>query len=171
MARAFVAIGSNIDPAANVRKAIRELSLQEGVIAISTVYLSEPEGGLTQPSFYNCVVALETETPPQQLKRVLRDIEARLGRVRTSDKFAARSADLDLILYDGVVLDTPDLLLPDPEIAARPFLAIPLSELAPDLALPGTGARISELAARLPKDTIRPLGAYTARLRRTLSPR
>jgi 2-amino-4-hydroxy-6-hydroxymethyldihydropteridine diphosphokinase len=169
MARAFVALGSNIDPATNVREAIRYLSAREKVIAMSTVYLSEPEGRSDQARFYNCVVSLETQTPPQLLKETLRAIEDRLGRIRTSDKFAPRTADLDLILYDDLVMRTPEMVVPDPEIAVRPFLAVPLHELAPDLILPETKEPISTIAARLPRNTIQPLEEYTANLRDSLA--
>lgn len=169
MARAFVAVGSNINPAVNVRAAIRALALQVQVIAISTIYRTEPEGRPEQSPFYNCVVEIKTDRSPQTLKfQLLRGIEAGLGRRRTSDKDAPRTLDLDLILYDDLVLNTNGLVLPDPDIARRPFLAVPLSELAPDLVLAGTLTPIAELVASLPRVKLRPLRAYTARLRRDI---
>ncbi len=164
--RVFVAVGSNIDPPVNVRAAIRGLALHTCIVAMSTVYRTEPEGRSGQPSFYNCVVEVRTEMRPQEFKfQVLRRIEADLGRQRTADKYAPRTIDLDLILYGDLVLVTSDLVLPDPQIAHRPFLAVPLSELAPDLKLPGTTSKMAELAAKLPSDKLRPLTAYTSRLR------
>ena len=169
MVRAFVAVGSNINPAVNVRAAIRALASEAQVTAISTVYLSEPESRPDQSPFYNGVVEIKTGLSPQALKfQVLRGIEARLGRQRTPDKEAARTIDLDLILYDDLVLKTSGLVLPDPDIARRPFLAVPLSELAPDLVLAGTQASVAELVTGLPPVRLRPLRAYTARLRRDL---
>lgn len=166
MTRSFVAVGSNINPRENMRAAIRALALHTPIIAISTVYDTEPEGPPGQPAFYNCVVEIRTELHPHELKfQVLRRIEADLGRQRTADKYAPRSIDLDLILYGGLVLNTSDLVLPDPQIAHRPFLAVPLSELAPDLKLPGTTSKMAELAAKLPLDKLHPLAAYTERLR------
>lgn len=166
MTRAFVAVGSNIKPSLNVRAALRALALRAPIVAISTVYRTEPEGRPGQPSFYNCVVEIRTEMRPQKLKsQVLRRIEADLGRRRTADKYAPRTIDLDLILYGNLVMDTRELVLPDPQIARRPFLAVPMSELAPDLKLPGTTAKMAELAAKLPVDGMRPLAAYTGRLR------
>ena len=161
-----MAVGSNINPAANVRAAIRALALHAPIVAISTVYRTEPEGRPGQPSFYNCVLEIRTEMRPQELKsQVLRRIEADLGRQRTADKYAPRTIDLDLILYGDLVLDTSGLVLPDPQIARRPFLAVPLSELAPGLKLPGSDSKVVELAAKLPLDTMHPLTAYTGRLR------
>lgn len=167
MARAFVAVGSNIKPAVNVRAAIRALAERAHVMAVSTVYCTEPEGPPGQPPFYNCIVELSTGIPAHELKfQVLRRIESELGRQRTSDKYAARTIDLDLVLYDDLILNAEGLVLPDPDIAVRSFLAVPLSELAPDLTLPGTAARIAELAAALPTDKMRPLRSYTAHLKR-----
>jgi dihydroneopterin aldolase/2-amino-4-hydroxy-6-hydroxymethyldihydropteridine diphosphokinase len=168
-ARAFIAVGSNISPEENVRAALLALARQEQIVAVSTIHRTKPEGRPDQPDFYNCVVEIKTEKTPEALKyQVLRRIEADLGRQRTSDKFAPRTIDLDLMLYDDLVLDTDRLVLPDPDIASRPFLAACLSELAPDLILPGTTSRVAEMFARLPQDNIRPLEDYTAQIKRDL---
>jgi 2-amino-4-hydroxy-6-hydroxymethyldihydropteridine diphosphokinase len=139
MARAFIGVGSNIEPAKNVQAAIRLLTARARIVAISTVYSTEPEGRPCQPPFYNCVVEIRTDAPPAVLKEeLLRRIEADLGRVRTEDRFAPRPIDLDLILYDDLVLETDDITLPAPEIAHRSFLVMALCELAPELVLPGS---------------------------------
>jgi 2-amino-4-hydroxy-6-hydroxymethyldihydropteridine diphosphokinase len=167
MARAFISIGSNIDPETNVKNAVRRLGSTARVVAISTVYFTEPVGPPGQPWFYNCVVEIETDLAPRELKfRLLRRIEDELGRTRSSDKFAARTIDLDLILYDELVMTTPDLALPDPDIPRRPFLAIPLRELAHGLILPGSGLRIQEVAAFMSPNAMKPLAAYTEHLRK-----
>jgi 2-amino-4-hydroxy-6-hydroxymethyldihydropteridine diphosphokinase len=167
MARAFISIGSNIDPETNVRNAVHRLGSTARVMAISTVYRTEPIGPPGQPWFYNCVVEIETEMAPRELKfTLLRRIESELGRARSSDKFAARTIDLDLILYNELVMTTPDLALPDPDIPKRPFLAIPLHELAPGLILPGSGLRIQEAAMSLSPNAMMPLAAYTEQLRK-----
>lgn len=168
-ARAFIAVGSNINPEENVHAALLALARQEQIVAVSTVCQTEPEGRTDQPDFYNCVVEIQTEKTPAELKHnVLQRIEADLGRRRTSDKFASRTIDLDLILYDQLVLHSDSLVLPDPDIVFRPFLAAGLSELAPDLTLPGTTSRIVDLAARFLPDKIRPLKNYTELLRRDI---
>jgi len=169
MARAFIGIGSNIEPAENVRAAIRGLARQTRLVAISTVYLTEAVGRTEQPPYYNCVVEIETEAPPADIKfGLLRGIENKLGRQRTADKYAPRTIDLDLIVYGDLTLDVDGIKLPDPEILDRPFLAIPLSELAPGMVLPSYGLRIGEIAARLPQDGMRPLPDYTKSLREEL---
>jgi 2-amino-4-hydroxy-6-hydroxymethyldihydropteridine diphosphokinase len=168
-ARAFIAVGSNICPEENVRAALLALARQEQIVAVSTIYRTAPEGRPDQPDFYNCVVEIKTKKTPEALKyQVLRQIEAGLGRQRTSDKFAPRSIDLDLMLYNNLVINTDHLVLPDPEIAFRPFLAACLSELAPDLILPGTTSRVAELYACLPQDNIHPLEDYTAQIKNDL---
>jgi 2-amino-4-hydroxy-6-hydroxymethyldihydropteridine diphosphokinase len=170
MARAFVSMGSNIDPAENIAQALRALNDAVRVAKLSTIYLTEPENKADQASYYNCVVELETTIPPIELKRrILRPIEDALGRTRGKDKNAARTIDLDLILYDEQMMMTADLMIPDPDIARRPFLAIPLAELAPDLVLPGSGKLINEIASSLMHLPMQPLNAYTERLRKELS--
>ncbi len=167
MARAFVSVGSNINPGENVRRAVRLLARQVRVQGISTVYLTEPvEQQHEQEPYYNCVLETETDRSPLELKQnVLRLIEEELGRKRSADKFAPRTIDLDLILYDDLVIKEEGLTLPDPEILKRPFLSIPLCELAPELVLPDTRIPIAEVAARFRHHTMKPLEAYTDRLR------
>ena len=165
MVRVFVSIGSNIDPARNVRTALCALARQAELIAISTVYLTPAEDRPEQPPFYNCMAEIRTEMDPLHLKfQILRPVEAALGRQRTADKFAARTIDLDLVLYGDLLLDQEGLVLPDPDIHKRPFLAVPLAELAPDLVLPGSGLRISDLARRFAP--MQPLLSYTDSLRK-----
>jgi 2-amino-4-hydroxy-6-hydroxymethyldihydropteridine diphosphokinase len=169
MARAFVSMGSNVDPEKNIAQALRALSRSVHVTQLSTIYLTEPENRPEQAHYYNCVVELDTTVPPIELKRrVLRPIEDALGRTRSKDKSAARTMDLDLILYDNLMMMTTDLMLPDPDIARRPFLAIPLFELAPSLVLPGSGERIDMVASALSQTPMKPLRDYTERLRKEL---
>jgi dihydroneopterin aldolase/2-amino-4-hydroxy-6-hydroxymethyldihydropteridine diphosphokinase len=170
MPRAFIAIGSNIEPEQNVRRALRLLARAVRVDAVSTVYRTAALGRAEQPDFYNCVAAIETERPPRELKReVLRRIEQQLGRTRTEDKHAARTIDLDLIVYDDVAQADGDVALPEPGIETRPFLAIALHELAPDLTLPGSGRRIADIAAALADQPMERLPEYSARLRREVA--
>jgi 2-amino-4-hydroxy-6-hydroxymethyldihydropteridine diphosphokinase len=169
MTRAFIGIGSNIDPEKNVKEALSRLKKQVSIEAISTVYRTDPIGPKDQPPFYNCVVEITTQLPPQELKHaVLRRIEDALGRRRTSDKFAPRTIDLDLLLYDDFSTTIDDRPLPDPDILRRPFLAIALQELAPGLVLPGSNARVDEAAAMLPRAGMRPLDTYTDLMRKDI---
>jgi 2-amino-4-hydroxy-6-hydroxymethyldihydropteridine diphosphokinase len=89
--------------------------------------------------------------------------------VRSEDKYAARTIDLDLIVYDDLTLDIDGLTLPAPEIVERPFVAIPLHELAPSLRLSGSGWLLEDIVAALPKGRMEPLDDYTELLRRDVS--
>lgn len=176
--RAYIAIGSNIDPAANVRRAIRSLAQEANLTGISMVYrtdaLKRPDdpSQASQPPYYNCVAEIETEVPPLELKRgLLRSIEDSLGRKRSADKFAARTIDLDLIVYGDWVMDAEGVKLPDPEIMERPFLATPLFELAPDMVLAGSNRRIAEIAAQLQQSGMQPLKDYARQLQEMLAQR
>lgn len=169
MTRAFVSVGSNIDPAANTVRALRLLGREVRITNISTVYQTDALGKPESPPYYNCIVEIETETPPLRLKfEVLRRIETELGRERTGDKFADRTIDLDLILYDELVMNTENLTLPDPDISMRPFLAFSLLELTPGLVLPGSAKPVNEIAAALSREAMKPLEAYTAEIRKEI---
>jgi len=169
MARAFLSIGSNIHPVENVQKALELLCKYVRITGVSTVYLTPAEDRPEQPSYYNCVVEVETQTPAIEIKySILRPIEETLGRSRSGDKFAARTIDLDLILYGDLVLETETLTLPDPQIVQRAFVALPLQELEPELRLPGSGKSIREVAASLPQGGMTPLKQYTEILRKEI---
>lgn len=169
MARVFIGVGSNISPEGNVRRAISLLADEVSIVGISTFYRTEAEGRPGQPPFLNGVVEVDTDVPPGELKRsILRRIEDELGRRRTEDKYAPRTIDLDVVIYDDLVLSTGDLVIPDPQIAHRPFLAIPLCELAPGLTLPGSGLRIEEAAAIHAHHSMKPLPDYTELLRKDI---
>ncbi len=169
MARAFISVGSNIDPAANVRRALRALATRMHLVGISMVYLTDALGRPEQHPYYNCVAEVETDVAPRDVKRaILRQIEDELGRTRTADKYAPRTIDLDLIAYGDLVVDEDGMRLPDPDIMERPFLAIPLHELAPGWVLAGSNRRIDEVAAALPSDGMHPLRDYAGQLRREI---
>lgn len=169
MAKAFISVGSNIDPAENVRRALELLSSHADITGISTVYLTPAEDRPDQPSYYNCVIEIETEMHPTEFKySILRAIEKALDRERTADKSAARPIDLDLILYEDMVIENEALTLPDPQISRRAFVALPLQELSPELRLPRSGVSIAEIAASLPPGGMKPLKQYTENLRKEI---
>jgi 2-amino-4-hydroxy-6-hydroxymethyldihydropteridine diphosphokinase len=156
MARAYVGVGSNLDPEHNVRAAIRELSRAAYVVAVSTFYRTAPLGHPSDPWFINGVVAVETDEPGVALKcDVLRHIEDELGRRRGADRNAPRTIDLDLLYANG--------LPPDPDIRERAFVAWPLAEIAPEIEVDGHS--IQAIAERLPREGMVPLPALTAALR------
>jgi 2-amino-4-hydroxy-6-hydroxymethyldihydropteridine diphosphokinase len=167
---AYVGVGSNIDPERNVLAAVRALARVAHVAGVSTFYRTAALGRPNDPFFVNGVLAVDTDAPALALKRdVLRRIERELGRRRGADPDAPRTIDLDLLLYDGAVCRTDALTLPDPAIAERAFVAWPLAELAPGLALPD-GRSIRAIAEGLGREGMAPLAELTAALREAVLP-
>lgn len=129
MARAGIGIGSNLgDSGANVRAAIAELSEAGTVRARSRLYRTKPWGRTNQSDFYNAAVILETELPPRRLLAVLQELEAKLGRV-PSERWGPRVIDLDILYYDDLRIDEPDLKIPHPLLLERAFALVPLAEI------------------------------------------
>jgi 2-amino-4-hydroxy-6-hydroxymethyldihydropteridine diphosphokinase len=169
VATAFIGVGSNIDPERNVEDALRMLAKHVTITGVSTFYRTEAISRPDDPSYFNGVVRIETGLSPSDLRRgVLREIENALGRRRGGDKYAARTIDLDIVMYADLVQDDGDLVLPDPDILKREFLSVPLSELDPEMPLPGSGARMKDIAARADAGAMRPLEEYTRELRRKI---
>ena len=169
MARVFVGVGSNLDPERNVERAIERLLRDMRIVDISTFYRTEPVGHREAPHFVNGMIEAETDLRPADLKRtVLQTIEAELGRQRTADRNADRTIDLDLVLYGDLVMSDADLVVPDPDLPRRAFLAFPLFELAPDLDIPGAGISVRSLTQTLDTSQMQPLEDLTAKLRRKL---
>lgn len=152
---AFIALGSNIQPEVHLQEAISHLLLSLGQMkAISRVYRSKPVGGREQPDFLNAAVLMRVSGEPALIRTQLRKIETALGRVRTQDKYASRTMDLDLVLYGDRV--DPKFPLPDPEILTREHLAVPLAEIDPDFCHPITGEALETIAARLQRGGLQP---------------
>lgn len=163
---AFIGVGSNVDPETNIVAALASLREKAVVTGISTFYRTVPLDRPEQPSFLNGVFRIQTDRDARDLKfDILRKIEKHLGRVRTEDKYAARSIDLDILLYGQAVMDEPDLRIPDPDIRTRSFIAVPLLELEPDLMLPGGGGRLSAIVEGMDRSSLEPAEALTQRLR------
>ena len=148
---AFIALGANLgDPLAQVERARGELSRlpETRLVARSALYLSSPEGFADQPDFINAVVGLMTRLSPRALMTAVLEIESRHGRDRAF-KNAPRTLDLDLLLYDGLVMHEPGLTLPHPRMTDRAFVMLPLAEIAPDVLIPRQG-RVAACLAGLP---------------------
>jgi 2-amino-4-hydroxy-6-hydroxymethyldihydropteridine diphosphokinase len=170
---AYVAVGSNIQPQRNIPRALELLIDQVQVTASSTFYRSAATGpyppGKPPAAFANGVWQIRTHIGPRELKfNILRTIEGQLGRARDNDKFADRTIDLDLILYNRLTTDDGDLKIPDPGIL-RPFVAVPLLELAPDLVLPGMAEPLCRCISPEARAHLEPLARLTEMLRQILS--
>ncbi len=149
---AFIALGSNIDPETNLPLATTRLSELGNPIAISTVYQNPAIADEPQPDYLNAAVLIETALDPLTIRKKLREIEADLGRIRTEDKFAPRTIDLDLCILGDRVLDHELLSLPDPDLLKRAHLAVTLAELRPDFLHPITGDSLEKIAHELRED-------------------
>ena len=144
---AYVALGSNLgDKEANLRKAL-ELLQERGVevVKTSSFICTEPYGVTDQPQFLNGVCEVRTSLVPLALLHTLLEIEQEMGRVRLRH-WGERNIDLDLLLYEDVVLDTPELILPHPDMQNRDFVLLPLAEIAPKLVHPIIQKSIEELS-------------------------
>jgi 2-amino-4-hydroxy-6-hydroxymethyldihydropteridine diphosphokinase len=150
LVRSFIAVGSNISPAYHIQKALELLIDRVRVVGVSTFYRTRAIDRPDQPDYLNGVFEIKTALRPEALKRdILAPIEKALDRVRTADRYAARTIDLDIALYGDETIDAPDLTIPDPDIRTRPFLAKALLELAPDLILPDTSEPLAEIVDKL----------------------
>lgn len=154
----LVALGSNIEKELNLPRAIEKLRLSPSISleAVSSIYETAPidrNGELTeQPTFYNAAALLKTALPAVELHNALRSIESDLGRVRSSDKFAARTIDIDIVFYGQESIEVAGNILPDIDITYSSHLAIPLADIAPTWVHPATGQTLRELADTL-RDT------------------
>lgn len=143
---AYIAVGSNIRPEKNVPIAVKLLGEKVKVVAVSNFYRTKALKRPEQADYRNGVVAVRTSMTPRELQDdVLRPIEAGLERNRPADRYAPRTIDLDLVLYGDEVVREAGLNLPDDDVRKRPFVAVPLLELAPELVLPDDGARLADL--------------------------
>ena len=150
---AFIALGSNIRPEYHLPEATRHLRSLGHMEAVSVAYQSKPIEGREQPDFLNAAVLISVNEEPEALRRKLREIETSLGRVRTEDKYASRTIDLDLVLLGDRV--DPKFPLPDPDVLTRAHLAIPLAELDAEFCHPTTHEALETIANRLSSDLFR----------------
>jgi 2-amino-4-hydroxy-6-hydroxymethyldihydropteridine diphosphokinase len=160
---AYIGLGANEgNPRRQLEEAIIRLAATEEIelVRASSFYLNPPLGPPGQPWYVNAVIQVRTRLTPEELLRVLHRVEQDLGRVRR-ERWGTRVIDLDLLLYNGVMLSGPDLCLPHPEMHKRSFVLVPLAEIAPQAWHPALEKTASELLENLDPDdraSLRKLG-------------
>jgi 2-amino-4-hydroxy-6-hydroxymethyldihydropteridine diphosphokinase len=140
----LVAAGSNIEPVANLRRALDVLVRRYPALRCSRAYRNAAVG-FEGEDFVNLVVGFETDDDVRAVLARLHEAEAACGRERNAPKWAPRSMDLDVLLYGSMVTDEPGLVLPRPDLVRRAYMLGPMAELAPDLVHPTSGSTMREL--------------------------
>jgi 2-amino-4-hydroxy-6-hydroxymethyldihydropteridine diphosphokinase len=157
----YLGLGSNVgDRRANLQAAVEDLWVHDVVpLASSSVYETEPVGEvLDQPDFYNACLRIETPLPPDHLLDACKAVERALGRDPGGIRHGPRPIDVDVLLLEGIVLESDRLRLPHREVTTRRFVLVPLLELDPDLEVDGAGRAADALAALGPGQEVRRVG-------------
>jgi 2-amino-4-hydroxy-6-hydroxymethyldihydropteridine diphosphokinase len=156
MARALIALGGNVgDVRATFQRAIASICgmAQAALLARSSDYVTPPWGEEQQANFVNACIEIETSLDPHALLFTLQKIETKFGRDRAHERrWGPRRLDLDLIAYDDVSMQKPELTLPHPRLFERAFVLVPLAEIAPDRAI--AGRKVSSALAGLSTEGI-----------------
>ncbi len=147
---AYLSLGSNIEPEKNLRAAVVLLCRFGRVLRVSTVWETQPIDRSYQPAYLNAAVLLETGLSAETLRlQAIAQIETELGRTRTGDKFAPRTIDIDIMLFNRDILDIGHRHIPDSEIMERPFVAVTLAEIAPEYVHPENNLTLEQIASRI----------------------
>jgi 2-amino-4-hydroxy-6-hydroxymethyldihydropteridine diphosphokinase len=152
MVKCAIALGSNLGDSLKIlENSLTVLNQIPGINikSVSSWYQTKPFGtSLPQPDYLNGCALLDVVLTPEELLTVLQATELQFGRVRT-ERWGARTLDLDLLLYDNLILNRLDLVVPHPRMNARAFVLVPLNEIASDWIEPISGNSIAQLAAKI----------------------
>ncbi|MGZ8191643.1 MAG: 2-amino-4-hydroxy-6-hydroxymethyldihydropteridine diphosphokinase [Methylococcaceae bacterium] len=154
MPKAYISIGGNIDKDIHIPAGLKALESVFGKLTVSSVYESEPVG-FSGDSFYNLIVSFDTDLSIAEITGQLRQIEADNGRTRNGQKFSAHTLDLDLILYDDLVINQDGLQIPRKDIEKYAFVLEPLAEIAPSLQHPISSISYKKLWEKFNKTDVK----------------
>jgi 2-amino-4-hydroxy-6-hydroxymethyldihydropteridine diphosphokinase len=152
--RIYLSLGANMgDRLANLRNAIAALRELGELVALSSIYETEPvDVEQAQPWFLNCAAAIETELSPREVLEKILSLELAMGRVRL-EKRGPRPVDIDIIFFGDEVIDLPGLTVPHPAMQSRRFVLVPLAEIAPAMMHPVLKKSVRDLLNTLPNTT------------------
>ncbi|MFA6916411.1 MAG: 2-amino-4-hydroxy-6-hydroxymethyldihydropteridine diphosphokinase [Parachlamydiales bacterium] len=163
MHKVFIGVGANLGNPQETIAAAERILVKNGAIKAfnsSKLYLTTPVSDIPQPDYLNCAWAFETTLNPLQLLDLLQSIEKELGKI-DKPKNAPRLIDLDILLYDDIAYNQPELCIPHPCWKERAFVLIPLVELAHEVKMAdGTQLNIQELIAKLPQEALQGVALY-----------
>ncbi len=155
MNRVFLSLGGNLgDRLSNLRQALHALAETVGELqSMSSIYETEAWGGVSQPDYLNLAVIIKTDLKPLEVLEKTQAIEKKFGRIRKA-RWEARTVDIDILFYNGLVFDSVNLSIPHPLIAIRKFVLMPLMEIAPDFEHPVLKIAIKNLYSICKDNTI-----------------
>ncbi len=166
---AYIGIGSNIEPEQNIIKAFNLLKKKVDITGVSTFYRTKPLMNRNDNDYINGVWRILTDIPPIKLKfSILKKIEKKLKRVIKKDKYSSRTIDLDLLLYEDLVINKKNIKIPDPDIYSRYFIALPLKELDDNLIIPDTKRNIFEITDSFNNEKLNEFKEITFKLKALL---
>jgi GTP cyclohydrolase IV len=153
----YLAFGTNLgDRQSQLLEALQYIRAKASIEKISGCYETKPVGYLQQPDFLNMACLITTEIAAPELLRWLKQIEKQMGR-QTSFRNAPRPIDIDILFYNNLILESPELSIPHPRMIERAFVLVPLAEIAPDVVHPVLHLTVSELLRRVDTSDVNPI--------------